>query len=409
HFSLSAAKPQANQLTEYYLWISIGGAIGGMLNSFVAPLVFSLPFEYPLALVASLLVLGGPFRWPRSILLALILALALLYIEIYQFQTAIPFLAENSRLAIVLGIITIILFTLCQPRYLLGCVMFLVFFISSRVNLHKQGVLETRRNFFGVVQILHQSNPERIVMKHGDTAHGVELTSQRGRCRPDAYYFPDSPGPQLVSALQARGEASTVLLLGIGSAALTCYAGPGSIWELFEINPKVVEMAKNPKWFSFLRDSRAAELNIHVVDARIGVEQQRDHQADLLILDTFSSDSIPVHLVTREAIALYRSKLKSGGMILFHISNRFLNLVPPLTALAYEMKYRPFYQNTGNSVTKDLESFRMPAEYVAFVPEEHLEAFQLMRELGWQPLPPNANPAWTDQFSNIFDTVRWGN
>jgi hypothetical protein len=299
HGELYLLRPPAAQLTSFYLTISLGGALGGVFVSLVAPLIFNGYWELFVAL---------------GMTIAIVLTVA------RQGNTS----ASRARFV----------FT----------VFLLVTLSLAAVSTLFSGALFSKRNFYGVIRVrevlVEGSNEPALVMAHGITVHGLQFINPDLRNSPTAYFVPKSGAGLALLNHPKYGEGMRVGVLGLGAGTLAAYGQPGDEYRLYEINPVVIELAEGEKdYFSFLSESQA-DIEIVLGDARVSLEGElANGQAgnfDVLILDTFSSDSIPVHLVTKEAMVLYLAHLAPDGILAAHITNLHLDLQPVFWNLARE-------------------------------------------------------------------------
>jgi hypothetical protein len=234
--------------------------------------------------------------------------------------------------------------------------------------------------------------------------HGKEFEDSGRRCESLAYYHRRGPLGEIFEEFDKKEPASRVAVIGLGSGAMATYATPGQEWTFYEINPAVVAIAQNPKYFSYLNDCTHAPIRIVLGDARLKPQDAPDGQYSLIVLDAFSSDAIPVHLITREAIRLYLSKLTPEGMPAFHISNRTMDLGRVLSGLAGSESLSGFIYSDKvreTAIGKD------PSQWAVMARSENTLG-GLARNPHWKPL--SAEPrsvVWTDDFSNILHVLKW--
>jgi SAM-dependent methyltransferase len=272
------------------------------------------------------------------------------------------------------------------------------------VGTHGRALL-TERNFFGVLRVTEDSKGQYHQLVHGNTLHGRQSLDPAREIEPLAYYHRSGPIGQVFEMFDARmGESpADVAVIGLGAGSLACYATPTQDWTYYEIDPAVERIARDTNCFTFLKLSRAKNLDIILGDARLRLKEAPDHRYNLLVVDAFSSDSIPVHLATSGAFQLYLQKLADNGLLAFHISNRRLDLEPVMGNLA---------QNAGLATLYCLDLLGGPAgkeasEWVVMAhrPQE-LQA--LLSDHRWKPLPPRPGArVWTDDFSNIISVLKW--
>jgi hypothetical protein len=288
HGELARQKPAPRYLTRFYLMVALGGALGGVLVGIVAPLVLPARFELALCLVAASALL------------------------VWQARRDAPVYAILGAVATVTAI---------------GAGVFHV------VDFYDRTIVATR-NFYGVLRVLQNGDDddgrERTLMS-GTIMHGVQYSSPRLRRRATTYYTTTSGIGRLLETLHPRMTPLRVGVIGLGTGTLAVYGTPGDLFRFYDINPQVVAIARRD--FSYLADSDA-HIETPLGDARLTLEREPPAELDVIAVDAFSSDAIPVHLITLEALALYASHLREGGVVAFHVTNRFLDLVPVVGAIA---------------------------------------------------------------------------
>ncbi len=410
HGELAQDRPPAAHLTEFYLWLSVGGVLGGLFNTLVPPLLFTQVSvaEYPLVLVFACLLLPVPVAgrslWARRWL-----------------DVAVPLAFGASTVAIFfvwkppaqLGIPLLVILTgLCYPlvsrplRLALSLLMILVPLITLDLAGH---TLHRERTFFGLLRVTDDPDTSLRKLMHGSTMHGIQDLRPERRGEPLAYYHRTGPIGQVFEDFNARAPNGRVAAIGLGVGALACYAQPGQDWTFFEIDPAVVRIARNPDLFTYLADCKAHSLQIVLGDARLQLAQTRECY-DLIVLDAFSSDSIPVHLLTAEALGVYLEHLAPGGSLAFHISNRYLDLKPVLADLASTCPAGPLicYARDDVEVSEaETKAGKLPSQWVVMA-RAAADLGPLTSDPRWQRLPerPGAT-GWTDDFSNILSVFRW--
>ena len=238
-------------------------------------------------------------------------------------------------LALVFGLPAIACFSFSRRpvRFALGITAMLlvgILFINA-----PQGLLYTERSFFGINRVRVDSALNANLLRHGDTLHGMQSLDPARRCEPLSYFYPTGPIGQLFTAFSGAAAKQRIGIVGLGAGALAGYNQRGQQWTFYEIDPSVERIARDPRYFTYLRDCAPAAVVV-LGDARLSLVKAPAGQYDLLVLDAYSSDAIPVHLITREALSLYLDKLAPDGLLAFHISNRYLNLEPVLGNLAQD-------------------------------------------------------------------------
>ncbi|MBK7782656.1 MAG: fused MFS/spermidine synthase [Ardenticatenia bacterium] len=338
HSDLARSAPAPEHLTGFFLWVTLGGAVGGMLNSLLAPQLLTSVAEYPLTLVALLwlITLTGPAaRRPlgRPATVALVMVLALAGGGLLWAAGGIAGLEALVLRQLVL-LMPLLVLALGAAAWLASrrawayaaCMSMVVLYVIDGRHLASR-IQYQDRSFFGVIRVL-ESRGERVLL-HGTTVHGSERISGPLRGKPGVYYHEDGTLAQLMRQMPANGRAGIV---GLGTGALAHYLEPGQRLVYYDIDPLVVRIADEQ--FTFLRQTRG-EVDVRIADGRLGLQRDRDQDLfDLLIIDAFSSDAIPTHLLTSEALATYVGRLAPNGILAFHISNQFFDLEPVIAGSA---------------------------------------------------------------------------
>jgi hypothetical protein len=406
HGELYARRPHPQRLTEFFLCTSFGGVLGGAFAGLLAPQIFSGNYEYPILIALALLALPGMFAGGlRETLMKalpwLVLASALAVIWFAtRLQLAASFALPFKALLILLAA--------CMMFQRQRAVAFAGLAITGLVltTFWRPGLapVQTARSFFGVHTVVDLADGSARLLYHGDTLHGAERlrnedgTPVEGLPVPLTYYYPGSPiADGIDAARNAQGGFGQVAVVGLGTGSLACYRRAGEDWSFFEIDPEVIRIARDPGLFTFL--SRCApQARLVLGDARLTLQAAPDHY-DLIVLDAFSSDAIPVHLLTREAIAGYLSKLTPHGVILVHISNRHLDLAPILANVAQAQGLIAFLKQ-GASAGDVMTTLRSASRLVMLARTLQDAGYAAQN---WSRLPPDpASALWTDDYSNIL-------
>ena len=390
HGRLAQDRPAPQKLTTFYLVESFGGVLGGACAALVAPVVFDALWEYPLALVLAALLWPGvrgdqPARagdvaWPVALGVALYVALG----EIDR---------ENELL--IAGALVCAVFALRRPARLAAGLAALLLGGTFGIAAAGTPVIERERNFFGVRTVEQSADARSLV--HGTTRHGTQLR-QRGLPQPTTYYHPASPIGQLVSG-GPRGLTRRTAVIGLGTGTMAAHSQPGDHWTFYEIDPEIVRVARDPRYFTFLRDA-PGEVDVVVGDARLSLREAPDRAFSLIVADAFSSDAIPTHLITREALQLYFRKLAADGVLAMHISNRYLDLQTVLGNLAREAGLQCLLGDMDAPLAEGIEA-ATASRWVALArSREHLGEIAGGR---WRRCATGpASHTWTDDYSNLI-------
>ena len=367
HAALVRTRPGPEDLTEFYVWISVGGTLGGVFNALVAPHVFNGIFEYPLVLALACFV-----RVPAGERDAAL-------------EPSRRFSAQ--RVAPVLVVAVAILLTVVESTR------------SKRGQL-----IFADRSFFGVARVSVAPDGASHLLHHGSTLHGLQNQPAGNSCEPQSYYGAGGPVGELFGS--SGLDFANVAVVGLGAGGLACYAAPATKWTFFEIDPLIERVARDPGLFTFLQNSQG-QVAVEIGDGRKKLDDTVPRSFDLIVIDAFSSDSVPVHLMTREAIGLYASRLRPGGVIALHISNRYVRLEPVIAAIVGSTELLALTKVDADVPAADAARGRIPSHWVLLTPEANSLA-ALERQPGWRALErePGVH-AWTDDYSNLLQNLRW--
>ncbi len=407
HTQLAKKRPAPSSLTEFYLWLSLGGLLGAVFNTLLAPILFREILEYPLILILLSFFLPGEQRTllKKETLRKIIGVLIVCALTLVGITVAGKIQIDPPRLKVALIFLPPVILIFLQRRSPLWFALsFISFFLPSSffVSMHGDTIYQSR-NFFGVLRVVDSGKDKFRYLIHGTTLHGRELLNDPEGCTPLGYYHSLGPIADIFSLLE---KESRVGIVGLGAGSLYCYAHSDQRWTFYEINPQVVWLAKESALFHSL-NPRGAELNIVIGDARVQLDRAPDDSYDLLVLDAFSSDNIPLHLLSEEAIQIYLRKLRPGGLLVFHISNRFLDFSQPLSNVAAQLNltYKSRFDSTVSS--EEEMNGKDPSHWIVMTKKGE-RLVPLLPERGWRQLPPNPNlPVWRDDFSNIFKVIKW--
>lgn len=412
HGELAAIRPNQDHLTEFYFWVAIGGVLGGVFNALLAPLLFRGIFEYHLGLLAAA-CLGLPPQPPSSarerrldFLLPLGLALLVLILLFTLGRGPATGEPEPFRALLVFGVPVLLAFLMSRRRVRFTLALAVILLLSSFFKPGVPAAIHTERSFFGVHRVARDSSGRFVQLIHGRTLHGIQSLDPRMRKIPLSYYHPSGPLGQLFRAFgdQLRGPVAGV---GLGAGAIAAYGRPGQELTFFEIDPVVKRLASDPRYFTYLADS-PAQIRVELGDARLSLQAAPDAHFQLLVLDAYSSDSIPVHLLTREALQLYLRKLQPGGLLAFHISNLHLDLGPVMGALARDAGLVCLEQRDTALNEEERTSGKSPSRWVVLARTQD-DVAKLAQSGRWQPNPGSpASRVWTDDYSSVLRVLDLG-
>jgi hypothetical protein len=418
HARLAADRPPPARLTEYYLFVALGGALGGAFNAIVAPAAFPGLVEYPLALVAACLLRPAPphtrpdlleffFRDPRPtrvmdyvapVLLGLAVAIALLLAQ--EDDGGIPLGARSAVVGLSVGLAVNLARRPVRFGFALGAIL-----LAAQIGTTAgEDVLLRDRSFFGIYRVIETNDGRLHELYDGNTLHGAERI-EPGRPEPLTYYNRAGPVGQALRVLHRPNMR--VGGVGLGAGALACYARPGDRFTFYEIDPAVARIARDPDLFTYLRD--CGDPPVVIGDGRLALERTRERY-DLLVIDAFNSDAIPVHLLTREAVELYL-RLVNNGVVLFNTSNRYADLEPVLGNVARDLGVECIIEHHVPTAAQRDRGYS-ESEWVAMTwTEENFADFgPHFPKFGPQWKACRDDPSldvWTDDYSNLLSVVDW--
>lgn len=421
HMELARSRPSAKHITEFYMIMALGGALGGFFNAIMAPYIFTTTLEYPLVLAAVCFMRFATnpdqsfSNWVCSIKVSV------------RERGLDGFFSVHAIVGIFTALLALFFFALPAPQAALyvaavtigGGLLFLqrrrwafALLASLVILLFPPGfqwtsrgsdqVILQERNFFGTLKIMDTNDSIRILL-HGTTTHGAQSLDPAHRLDPLAYYSQKSPIGDAFEAMAPIKTPQEVAVLGLGVGVSACYAHKDRHFDFYEINPSVVHIAENPEFFTYLSDC-GSPYNVILGDARLTIQKKPDERYDLIVVDAFSSDNIPVHLLTKEAIEIYLRKLKKDGILLFHISNNYLDLEPVLSEAAVALNIQGYGRFTESGKIEGTNIAYYPAQYFAMTHSENYAQF--LKDHGWTPGKFRKGVRlWTDQYSNIFSVL----
>ncbi|WP_240514022.1 fused MFS/spermidine synthase [Paramylibacter kogurei] len=399
HKRLYDARPSEDHLTQFYIFMSLGGALGGFFNSIIATHMFNDIHEVPIVIAAaSILIWNGKTKptltdMIRAIVFGGIAILVALLLPKFIGDT----LAQPNLIAVTfVGFLLVFILKNSAWQSAISLALFvLVTYFAAQPN----HVYQTR-SVFGVHRIVDNDGVREYF--NGTTLHGAERISEKGsRPTPLTYYHPNGPMGRIMLAAQTQ-ETTSIGIVGLGVGSLACYRQPHQNWDLYEIDPVVDDIARNPNLFNFV-DQCAADIPTHIGDARLVLAKQTPKNFDILLIDAFSSDAIPVHLITKEAIELYLSHMNDNGILVMHISNRYFALQKPLSKIASELGLIALgtrYAPATNAKNVD------QASAVAIFARNQSAIERFVKDDTWRSMTSDYRHLWTDDYSNLLSTLR---
>ena len=402
HQRLAQSRPHVSKLPEYYLWIAVGGVLGGTFNALLAPLIFSTPIEYPIAIVLACMMCPVTRQEKATAMWFRIIFPLFIFLMTFNLALVVPRLGLSGRLEN--GLVLLVPLALCfalsfQRPIVFGLALAALMFGAIRYLNAGDQTLATERNFFGVWRVTISPNQEFRRLYHGSTIHGVQLTDGSRKCEATAYYHKDGPLGQVFNVYNSKSTMKPVAAIGLGAATIGTYSAQGQQWEFYDIDPAIVRIASDPQLFTFLSDCMRASYRVILGDARLKLAEAPQEHYGLLVMDAFSSDSVPVHLLTTQALNLYLAKLTPDGVLAFHISNRYLNLEPLLAGLSCHAGLSAF-------IRKDEErtaTAKYPSLWVVMARNDAALG-TIANDSRWARL--QGDTVWTDDFSNVLRLLK---
>jgi len=429
HQRLVARRPPPAHLTEFYLCLSLGGVVGGAFNAFLAPVIFNNVVEYPIVLVLA--CFARPWGAPRATarawaLLALGLAAAIatpiFVATISRHLTTATVVAAFDQSAVfdfamkVLLVIAVLAAFLLRRRALFFFALIAAISYAAETAADRTDTRQTWRSFFGVLKLSETTVPalggQIKMLAHGTTLHGAQAQNPRFRCQPLVYYTPRTPIGQVFRSKGAAAANLRIGAVGLGTGSVAAYTRPGDRLTFFEIDPLVVKVSSNPANFSYTTECARGAIDYVIGDARLTVARQPAESFDILLIDAFSSDAVPAHLLTVEAVRGYLAKLKPDGVLILHLSNRNLDLMDPAQSVARKaggwalaQEYRPPDDSIGGWESK---------EDAVIVAKSHAALAGFLATGQWRRADPFRARPWTDDYTNLAGAlyanlrVKWG-
>lgn len=402
HTALAASRPDPRYLTEFYFGIALGGVLGGVFTAILAPLVFKTIIEYPLLIALVPFFRSGksgkrdwlvPIGFAAAVFAtwfvlqttgldsnveAVALAHTTFFFICYKFRDRV------WRFALSFGIL-VMAYTMLLPDYVTGA-----------------SALYTSRNFFGMKRVVEDKEAHLRKLLHGDTVHGVESTLPQRSGQPLSYYYRTGPVGDVIGAMRRREKPEHFGVIGLGSGTMAAYADPTHHVTFFEIDPSMESIAR--RYFTFLPRC-GSNCDVVIGDGRLRVAGAPNGSFDLLMFDAFSSDSIPSHLLSREAVQLYLSKTAPDGMLLFHVSNRYLDIARLVSALVSDAGLVA-YSRIDEAGELEAQGKTRSNYVVAARNLDDLDG--IVHSRGWKRVVrPENFRSWTDDYSNLLSLIRW--
>jgi len=414
HGEMAADRPGTDKLTWFYLLMSVGGVLGGIVNSIVSPLVFDTLVEYPLVMVIACVVLATKPNFRRmnsrtglDVGLAVVGGAAVSAMLFYLLANKL-WVGYRPNFWTVVVPAFICWFCLGRPsRFAL---MFASVLAATMISYEMSAdqTLYAGRNFYGTKRVFVDPENTMHSFLHGATIHGKQATSPERADVPRMYFHPDGPVGDVFDLINRRPgrKEIAVIGLGVGAMASPLYAKNTNHFTFYEIDPEVERIARNPEYFTFL-ERCATKPEVVLGDGRLTLANAPDGHYDAIFLDAFSSDAVPTHLLTREAISLYASKLRPRGILIFNVTNRFLDLAPLLAGLADDAGFAFLVRDDVVTLKVARRTARCSSKFVVMGQRmQDIQSLQSARQ--WKPAESRDDyPVWTDKYTNVFSVLDW--
>lgn len=444
HGRLSLDRPDASHLTEFYLLMSVGGALGGLFNGIFAPLVFNTNLEYPIALVLAVAVLpwsndlvGLSIEKAKRIKLTRRIVLpttALVYVLLMGFfgsQVAGfingllndpsngPQPVDMTLVALMSAIPPLLVYLAWKDGLACALTLLVPMVAIQYTTATDTQTIHRKRTFYGIHEVTRQRlydgyNDRWVdihVIHHGTTIHGIQYNEPDLRLEPLGYYHFNGPCGMIMNSIKSmRPDGARIGIMGLGSGAIAAHGREQDSITFFEIDPEVESIARDPELFTFLRDA-PPDIEVRLGDGRKLIEDSEEmgeEKFDLIHADAFSSDSIPTHLLTVEAINLYFDRLEDDGMVVLHISNRYLDLMPLVFELAVQTtRYAPLVA-IDNNIPDEQKMYRFASVWVVLTRDP--QTAERLLDAGMESYVIDTDDrirVWTDDYSNIISLIKW--
>ena len=420
HTALVDARPHASRLTEFYLIMSLGGALGGVFNALIAAQYFVVPAEYMGVLILTLLIRnynhegqGLTQIWNNfkssirnsglnAVLnfkgLGVFLILVTCFFAIHAPERYMLYMAAFVAASVLL------LMEKQRVLFAMGALaVFSIFPIGFDWGFKSfKDILHQERNFFGIIKVVNMTDGQRILL-HGTTNHGSQAIDEEHRLTPLSYYSHKSPINDVISFYDKKRGDQRFAVLGLGIGVTACFSKDGRFYDFYEIDPAVADVAQNPEYFTFMKDC-GTPYEVILGDGRIKIEEKPEAHYDFILADAFSSDNIPVHVMTKEAIEIYLKKLKPNGTFIMNIANNYLDLEPVVAATAKELGVRAIAKVADGGEMEESGLVYYPTHFAVITKND--KVLKHLESNGWtDAIATRKVRAWSDQYSNIFSVL----
>ena len=417
HQELSAQKPSPRHLTDFYLCLSVGGALGGIFNSLIAPVIFTLPYEYALVIGLSLFArfigegqtLRKAYDYAVDVLKNKVPSTWMsfaLFPGLLILGVAVSFTDSTFINTVAASVVVLMAYIMNERRWAFALTAVVIIFFHSVVPTHTlKSIILVKRNFYGVHRITEDET--MIRMMHGTTVHGAQSKDPDLQNTPIGYYFKNSGIGDAFFSLDQRKGPQSVAVLGLGTGSVACYHREGRHFDFYEIDQDIADIAENPRYFSYLKNC-GTDYSLKIGDARREILKAPDNSYDLILVDVFSSDNVPVHVITKEAVELYLQKLKLDGILIFHVSNRFFTLENELGDIGKSISIPVMLKVSPDGTIGVSQTPYFANKYVVITRDQGHK--QMLKNMGWlNDLRKDARLPWTDRYADVLRSLRLRN
>ncbi len=415
HGQLAESKPSTSHLTEFFLLISFGGVLGGIFNALIAPVIFVIPLEYILTLsIVPFIIWFGSYipsitgnfnKIDHSSRPKKLFAIDVVSVSLVVGLCALVVFAENSIVQIWSALAIFCVLMVLRRNIAVFSISILISFLilAPAIWGGNQKTLHADRNYFGVLRVATKNGAN--FFSHGTTLHGAQFQKSEWKLSPITYYNPQGPVADIFKEMDKRGGKQSIGVLGLGVGSVACYKKQGRSFDFYEIDTDVVRIAEDPQYFTYLKDC-GSPYKIIVGDARLKMLDAPTGGYDLLFIDTFSSDNIPVHIMTEEAFRSYLGKMKPNGLIAMNISNRYLNLRPVLTSIAKDLGLTIYFKYSTPKINVNDQSALYTASLFAIIGHDEQDVAAFVENHDWKPYTGGKTlKPWTDDYANILTSL----
>ena len=406
HFQLYLRRPHADILTFFYIFIAFAGFLGGAAKVFLFPQIFVVPLEYGILLCGFVILLifdTHNYITEKNIknnfiIYSLIIAFGIILIFTFKFETIYV-----SLLSLIF-LLSVVFNNYKKPFFIIYIALTASYVISKQP--FGDDTLNYSRNSYGTLIVEKSSidNTTAHLLHHGTTLHGIQSFG-KNETTPLSYYHRSGPLGDIFDVIKNKQD-KLVAALGLGVGTVACYGDSQTQFNFYEINPDIIALAKDPQYFTYL-SLCAPDAPIFIGDARLKIAEQKDSIYDFILVDTFSSDSIPTHIMTKEAIEQYLKTLKQDGLIAFHVSNRYFDLIPVITSIANDLNLTSAYlKDKKNREDYYLEG--TPSQYIIIERNKNYTR-TLINNHNWKTYDGDLPKPWSDNHVNIFSAIKFFN